>query len=125
MNHNWTRAAAILGLIGVGLGAFGAHGLEKIATEEQLAWWHTATLYHLLHVAPLLVLDGRSERSGVRLAGRAFLVGIVVFSGTLYAMALGAPRWCGAITPLGGVALMVGWGALAYASTARTAERAQ
>ena len=125
MNQNWTRVAAILGLIGVGLGAFGAHRLKDIASEKQLALWHTATLYHLLHVAPLLVLDRGPQRPGLRLAGRAFLVGIGVFSGTLYAMALGAPSRLGAITPLGGVALMVGWGALAYASTARTADRVQ
>ena len=106
----WTRIAALLGLFGVGLGAFGAHGLERVATPEQLEWWDTATLYHLLHVAPLLVLDRLDAGSGrTRFAGAAFLTGVIVFSGTLYAMGLGAPRWLGAITPLGGLSLMIGW----------------
>jgi len=125
MTLTWTRTAAIFGLLGVGLGAFGAHGLESVANEEQLEWWATATLYLMLHVAALLALDHLSSRPGVRLAGSAFVVGALLFSGTLYAMGLGGPRWLGAITPLGGAALMVGWGALIYASSARTADRAQ
>lgn len=125
MNLPWTRVAALFGLLGVGLGAFGAHGLESIADEEQLGWWNTAVLYHLLHVAPLLALDHVPNRGAVRAAGRAFVGGVLVFSGTLYAMGLGAPNWFGAITPIGGLALMFGWGALAYASRARTPERAQ
>ena len=125
MTLTWTRTAATLGLLGVGLGAFGAHGLESIASEEQLEWWGTATLYLMVHVPALLVLDHLPSRPGGRLAGRAFLVGVLVFSGTLYVMGLGGPRWLGAVTPLGGTALMLGWGALAYASSARTADREQ
>lgn len=118
MNH--TRLAAIFGFLGVGLGAFGAHGLEKIASAEQLEWWGTATLYHLLHVPALLALDHLEGRRGVRFAGLAFTAGILVFSGTLYAMGLGAPKWFGAITPLGGLSLMAGWAALARAAGDRT-----
>jgi uncharacterized membrane protein YgdD (TMEM256/DUF423 family) len=125
MNLPWTRIAALLGFVGVGLGAFGAHGLESIADKEQLGWWHTAVLYHLLHVPPLLALDHVPKCGAVLAAGRAFVAGVLVFSGTLYAMGLGAPTWLGAITPIGGLALMFGWGALAYASTARAAEREQ
>lgn len=125
MTLTWTRTAAVLGLLGVGLGAFGAHGLESVASEEQLEWWGTATLYLMLHVPALLALDHLPSRRGLCLAGRAFLVGVLVFSGTLYAMGLGGPRWLGAVTPLGGTALMVGWGALIYASSARTADREQ
>lgn len=125
MTTTWTRTAAVLGFLGVGLGAFGAHGLEGTATPEELGWWETATLYHLLHVAPLLVLDRLPARPAVRVAGWALTAGVVVFAGTLYAMGLGGPTWLGAVTPFGGVALMVGWAALAYASTARTASREQ
>ena len=125
MNRTWTRVAALFGLTGVGLGAFGAHGLESTASPEQLEWWRTASAYQLLHVAPLLALDHLGGCRGVRAAGWAFTAGVLIFSGTLYAMGLGAPRWLGAVTPLGGLSLMVGWGALVYASSARTAQREQ
>lgn len=122
---NWTLVAALLGLIGVGLGAFGAHGLEQVASAEQLKWWSTGVLYHLLHVAPLLALEHLRGARGARLAGLAFCAGVLLFSGTLYAMALGATTRLGMVTPLGGLALMIGWGALAYASTAGRASDAQ
>ena len=125
MTLPWTRTAALLGLLGVGLGAFGAHGLEDIATPEQLEWWRTASLYQLVHIAPLLALDHLRGRSLVRAAGLAFTGGVLVFSGSLYAMGLGAPSWLGAITPLGGLALMGGWAALFYASTAGAADDQQ
>lgn len=107
---NWTMVGAIWGLVGVGLGAFGAHGLKSVATAEGLAWWETGARYHLFH-ALALVLVGllQHHKPGGDAAGWSFLLGSVVFSGTLYAMALGAPRWFGAITPLGGVGLMLGW----------------
>lgn len=104
---------AALGFLAVGLGAFGAHGLEKLLSEapdglERAAWWETAAHYHLLH-ALAVVVCGLVPGGGSRGAASAFTLGILIFSGTLYAMALGAPRWFGAITPLGGVVLMVGW----------------
>lgn len=107
---------AWLGLLGVGLGAFGAHALEARLDAEALGWWDTAVRYHLIH-AVALVLVGLLARSGAcpRWAAWGFLAGICVFSGTLYAMALGAPRWLGAVTPLGGLALMAGWLGLALA----------
>jgi uncharacterized membrane protein YgdD (TMEM256/DUF423 family) len=117
-NPNWTLIAAVLGLLGVGLGAFGAHGLERVASEQQLEWWRTGVLYHLLHVAPLLALAPLGGVRGAKLAGIAFTAGVLLFSGTLYAMALGATTKLGMVTPLGGLALMVGWAGLAYASTA-------
>jgi uncharacterized membrane protein YgdD (TMEM256/DUF423 family) len=100
-------AAAITGLAGVALGAFGAHGLDLGA--EALDWWHTATLYALVHGAAALAI-ALSDRTGlVRRGGWAFLLGVVVFSGCLYAMAIGAPRWLGAVVPLGGVSFLTGW----------------
>ncbi len=109
-------AGAALGLLGVGFGAFGAHGLEGLLEgvaegAQRTEWWETAAQYHLLHavaiVAVAAVLGGRP---GLRAATWCFILGIAIFSGTLYAMALGAPHWFGAITPIGGLLLMVGWG---------------
>lgn len=110
----------------MGLGAFGAHGLEGTFESSQLdsavalkrmGWWETAALYHLLHAVALA-----AGGTACALLGRSAVLltwgmagGVVIFSGTLYAMALGAPRWFGAITPIGGVFLMVGWIALLLA----------
>jgi len=114
---NLITVSAVVGLLGVALGAFGAHGLETQleATPEQLEWWRTATFYHLVHVVPLLGIGVLQEqRPGGNRAGQAFLIGILLFSGSLYAMGLGAPKWFGAVTPFGGLALMAGWGLLAF-----------
>lgn len=115
---------AVLGFIGVAAGTFGAHGLERLATDAQaLDWWRTGVLYHLMHAlacvaAGLLVRAApraESAARAARVAGWCFLVGVAVFSGSLYAMALGAPRQLGAITPLGGLAFLAGWYHLARA----------
>ncbi|MEE8467614.1 MAG: DUF423 domain-containing protein [Planctomycetota bacterium] len=114
---NMITVSAVVGLLGVALGAFGAHGLESQlqATPEQLEWWRTATLYHLLHVVPLLAIGVLQEqRPGGNRAALLFLLGILLFSGSLYAMGLGAPRTLGAVTPFGGLALIAGWALLAF-----------
>ena len=103
-------AAALCGFATVALGAFGAHGLKNSFTAESLGWWETATLYALIHSALAIALIG--DRA-LRISGWAFVAGSVVFSGSLYAMALGAPHWLGAITPLGGLAFLAGWALLA------------
>ena len=123
MRPNWIVVGALTGLLGVGFGAFGAHGLEGRATPEQLAWWATGAHYHLVHALALVLFGLVQTRSGSGrgLAGWSFAIGIVLFSGTLYAMALGAPRWFGAITPIGGAFLMIGW--LAFALQARRPAR--
>lgn len=92
--------------LAVALGAFGAHALSSIGSAR-LAWWHTATQYHFI-AAFGLMLAGALTRERVALASPSalFAVGTLLFSGSLYAMALGAPRWFGAITPLGGVSLI-------------------
>jgi uncharacterized membrane protein YgdD (TMEM256/DUF423 family) len=114
---NWTLVGALWGLLGVGLGAFGAHGLKGLASEQGLAWWETAARYHLFHALALVVLGLlQQQRPGGDAAGWSFLVGNAVFSGTLYAMALGAPRALGAVTPLGGLGMMLGWLLLALAA---------
>jgi uncharacterized membrane protein YgdD (TMEM256/DUF423 family) len=110
-------AAWLLGLAGataVILGAFGAHALRDVLDARGSELWHTAVQYHFWHALALglaVFLGGRAARWAVI----AFAVGIVLFSGSLYALALGAPRWCGAITPLGGVAFIAGWIAMGFA----------
>jgi uncharacterized membrane protein YgdD (TMEM256/DUF423 family) len=103
--------AGVLGATAVALGAFGAHGLkERLATlPEAAAWWQTATFDLLTHAVAIGAL-----RAGP--AGLCWAAGAAIFSGTLYALALGAPRWLGAVTPVGGVLLLVGWVLLAWRS---------
>jgi uncharacterized membrane protein YgdD (TMEM256/DUF423 family) len=103
------------GALAVALGAYGAHGLERVLegapdAAARLAWWKTAALYHLTHALALGLTAWLSSRGrGAVLAGALFAIGVAIFSGTLYAMTLGAPRWLGAITPLGGLSLIAGW----------------
>lgn len=103
------RAAAFLGFLGVALGAFGAHGLEKTFTLYPKAahWWETAVFYHLLHAVVLLQVA--CLRPFPVLAWRFLAAGIIVFSGSLYLMALTRALWLGAITPIGGLCLLAGW----------------
>jgi len=117
-------AGALFGLVGVAAGALGAHGLKDRLAPAQLEWWRTAAQYAQLHAVVLvaLALGTRGPRRSaiVRVAAVAFAVGIAIFSGTLVAMALGGPRALGAVTPLGGLGLLVGWAALAvHALSAR------
>jgi uncharacterized membrane protein YgdD (TMEM256/DUF423 family) len=101
------RIAALFGASGVVLGAFGAHGLKAVlAANQSVEIWHTASLYHMLHAVVLLWANNRS------LAFRLFAAGIVVFSGSLYVLALSGVKWWGAITPVGGLLLIAGWLAL-------------
>jgi len=103
--------AGLLGAIAIALGAFGAHGLkDRLALiPEAVGWWETATFYLLTHAVAIGAVAGRSVWSA-----RLWTFGVVVFAGTLYAMALGAPRWFGAITPIGGLLLIAGWIVLAW-----------
>lgn len=108
-------AAGLIGFLSVALGAFGAHGLEDRLSPEALDWWATATLYGLTHSAAAFTaaIAARQWR-GFTGPAWAFVIGTVIFAGTLYAMALGAPRWFGAVTPIGGVTLLIGWGLIAF-----------
>ena len=102
------RIAAALCLLGVGLGAFGAHALkETLQASGMLDAWNKAVLYHLVHAVALvaLALHGTGNRTAWLLLG----AGILFFSGSLYAMALTNIRWLGAITPLGGLCFLAGW----------------
>lgn len=112
---SWIRIAAVNMAMAVTLGAFGAHGLKKIADSYALQIWHTATLYLFIHGLGLLVL-GVLQQQGYRVQKSASVLqlGILIFSGTLYAVALGLPKWLGAITPIGGTLLIIGWVMLAF-----------
>jgi uncharacterized membrane protein YgdD (TMEM256/DUF423 family) len=111
--------AAVFGLLGVGLGAFGAHGLRARLSPEMLAVFETGVRYHLYHTLALLavaVLLPRLDGRAIVAAGWLFTAGIVVFSGSLYALAMSGVTVLGAITPLGGLAFLAGWTALAIAA---------
>jgi uncharacterized membrane protein YgdD (TMEM256/DUF423 family) len=112
--------AGLHGMVAVAMGAFAAHGMAAVA-PERLGWVHTGAQYQLVHAVALLALALLGAPGMLRWAGWAFLVGAVIFSGTLYLMAFGAPRWFGAITPIGGVLLILGW-ALAILAAFRLAE---
>lgn len=101
------RLAAIFGLLGVALGAFGAHALKDRMSLDGREIFKTATLYHLVHAAAMLATGKSDGRASA--ASWCFAVGVVVFSGSLYAMALTDLKWLGAVTPFGGVVLMAGW----------------
>jgi uncharacterized membrane protein YgdD (TMEM256/DUF423 family) len=108
----------LIGLAGasaVMLGAFGAHALRSVLDAQGSELWHTAVSYHFWHALALMLAAFAGPGRARRVALTAFPLGIVVFSGSLYALALGAPRWFGAITPLGGVSFIVGWLALGVA----------
>lgn len=108
---------AVVAGLGVALGAFGAHGLTDRVTPERLETFKMGVQYHLIHALALLVVSWAATQWpgwAVHASGYLFLVGIVLFSGSLYVLVLTDTSWLGAITPLGGVAFIVGWGLLAW-----------
>jgi len=108
------RITAGVGFLAVAFGAFGAHGLKDLLAQNQTAAiWEKAVLYHFIHTVVLLLLALRQPLA--RGAWASFLVGIVIFSGSLYVLAITGMKWLGAITPLGGVTLLIGWAWLALA----------
>lgn len=113
--------AALLGALSVAGGAFGSHALRDRLSDRALEIFDLGTRYQMYHALAMLlvgVLLSRAETAQTLLttAGTAFLVGILVFSGSLYALSLSGITWLGAITPLGGVAFLVGWVCLAIAA---------
>nr|WP_198983234.1 DUF423 domain-containing protein [Herbaspirillum sp. ASV7] len=105
--------------IAVGCGAFGAHGLKKMISEEMLVIWHTAVTYQFIHALGMIAVALLMPRMGgaaLRWAGQLMLAGIVVFSGSLYLLALTGTRILGAITPLGGLAFLAAWLLVAWAA---------
>ncbi|QNB06392.1 DUF423 domain-containing protein [Herbaspirillum frisingense] len=115
-------AGAINMFIAVGCGAFGAHGLKRMMSEEMLAIWHTAVTYQVMHALGMIaiaLLMPRMAGAAMRWAGNLMLAGIVVFSGSLYLLALTGTRILGAITPLGGAAFLAAWLLVAWAACRR------
>lgn len=114
--------AAGLGFLAVALGAFGAHGLSSRLAgladgAQRLDWWRTAAHYHLAHALAVGLAAGVcGETRAGRFACIAFAVGVVLFSGSLYTMTLTGTRWLGAITPIGGLAFLLGWALLGWAA---------
>lgn len=107
----WIRIAASLGALGVACGAFGAHALRNQLSERMLNAWQTGVLYHLIHALALLslALYARAASHAIATPAVLFTAGIVLFSGSLYAMALTGVTKLGAITPFGGLCLIAGW----------------
>lgn len=110
-----TFLGALAGLIAVGLGAFGAHALADGFGDKQIGWWETATLYFLVHAALATALSA-ADAARFGAAALVLLIGAALFAATLYAMALGAPSWFGAITPVGGLGMLAGWAMIAWAA---------
>lgn len=116
----WVRVGAAFAAVGVALGAFGAHGLRELVPVERLETWETAVRYHLVHALGLVLLGTLQSRGPGNLwAGRCFVGGILLFSGSLYALVLLDLPLLGAVTPLGGVLLISGWILLAFSPGGR------
>lgn len=111
------RIGLLVGIAGASavlLGAFGAHALRGVLDARGIELWHTAVNYHAWHALALAVAAGLGRGRSGRVAMAALVMGIVLFSGSLYALALGAPRWVGIVTPFGGMAFVAGWLALGW-----------
>jgi len=118
--QNALRGAAIFAFLAVALGAFGAHALkEKLIELDGLETWKTGVFYQMVHALAMVILAlwanaSTGEWRGWRLGWWFFAVGIVLFSGSLYGLALGGSSWLGPITPLGGICFLCGWMTLVF-----------
>ncbi len=118
MDRFFAITGAIFGFLGVGLGAFGAHALKDKLDPYLLDVFEVGVRYQMYHTLALLFVAWAASRApgmATQIAGWGFIVGTIIFSGSLYILALTGIRWLGAITPIGGVAFLVGWAALAIA----------
>ncbi|HET7041946.1 MAG TPA: DUF423 domain-containing protein [Gemmatimonadales bacterium] len=119
MDRRFLLLGAIFGGFAVAAGAFGAHALRAQLTSEMLAVFETGARYQMYHALALMgvaLVRGHLPGRLVAGAGWCFVAGILLFSGSLYLLALTGTRWWGAVTPLGGVAFLVGWGCLGVAA---------
>jgi len=123
MANTFMLIASLAGFLGVAAGAFGAHGLRNRLSAEMLAVFETAVRYQMYHAFALLITAVVMGRVGdarlLSIAGWSFITGIVLFSGSLYALALSGVSGLGAITPIGGLAFLLGWASLAIFAAAR------
>jgi uncharacterized membrane protein YgdD (TMEM256/DUF423 family) len=122
MDAMFLRIGAVLAGLGVALGAFGAHGLRDRLSPEMLAVFETGVRYQMYHALALLVVGlawARWPSTMLVTGGWLFVVGIALFSGSLYLLAITGTRWWGAVTPLGGLAFLAAWVLMALAITKR------
>ncbi len=118
MGSRWIMVGAMLGFLAVGAGAFGAHGLRRVLSETDLGIYQTAVTYQFYH-ALALVLYGLWMRQHAAAPGWpavAFVLGVAVFSGSLYLLVLSGVRSWGMVTPIGGVAFLAGWAGFAWSA---------
>ena len=119
MDRTFLLVGAVAAFLAVTLGAFGAHGLRGRLSPEMLAVFETGVRYHMYHALALILVAlvmGRISGWLIQTAGWCFVAGIVLFSGSLYALALSGVTILGAVTPIGGLAFLVGWACLAFAA---------
>jgi len=124
MDRTFAILSGVLGFTGVALGAFGAHGLQRRLSDvpdfaKRMEWWHTAAQYHLVHAIAVAIaawLASRGAGGASTVAGWSFVAGVALFSGSLYAMTVTGVRALGAVTPIGGLLFLVGWGAVVMAA---------
>ena len=122
MDRTFLLVGAVFGFLGVAIGAFGAHGLKNRLSPDMLAIFETGVRYQMYHVFALLAVAMAIGQFGqlrlLYIAGWAFITGTLIFSGSLYALALTGTTMFGAITPIGGVGLLIGWACLAFFAAA-------
>ncbi|MCB9777058.1 MAG: DUF423 domain-containing protein [Alphaproteobacteria bacterium] len=119
MTRTWLLLGCVFGFLSVAGGAFGAHALKTRIPADLLVVWDTGTRYAMLHAVALLatgLIAARVPGPSTTVAGVGFTVGTLVFTGSLWVLALSGQRWLGAITPLGGLSFLAGWVALALAA---------
>jgi len=123
MARTFLLVGTLSGFLAVGLGAFGAHGLRSRLSAEMLAVFETGVRYQMYHALALiftaLAMGVMGDARLLVIAGWAFIIGMLLFSGSLYALALSGATALGAVTPLGGLAFLIGWAALAFFAAAR------
>lgn len=116
----WIRCGSVVMLVGVALGAFGAHGLKASLSPGAKQLYQTAVLYHLIHGLALIAVGWltvlKPSAAFLKPAGWAFLLGIVLFSGSLYLLSITGMKKLGMITPVGGLAFLLGWLLLALSA---------
>ncbi|TGK07055.1 DUF423 domain-containing protein [Leptospira semungkisensis] len=118
-NSNLLFFAGLLGFLGVALGAFGAHGLKSILTPDLMTIFDTGSKYHLIHSVVLLALalsEKTTESKPLRVGFWFIFAGVLIFSGSLYILSITGIRILGAVTPFGGVSLLIGWSSIAYSA---------
>jgi len=118
MANRLLAVGGLLGMLAVSMGAFGAHALRDRLSEAALEQWKTGAHYHLVHAVAILGAAALADRGFRRAqwAGWMFVIGTFIFAGSLYTLALSGIRIFGAITPIGGVFMIMGWGLLAYSA---------